>query len=47
MLFMLALMRRMRRGEWIVILVTMGIAIVNWLWAQRRVAHRGNFHEGM
>jgi K+ transporter len=45
MIFMLALMSRMRRGEWIVILVTMGIAIVNWLWAQRRVAHRNDHHE--
>jgi amino acid transporter len=47
MIFMLALMTRMRRGEWIVILVTMGIALVNWLWARRRDSHRGNFHEEM
>jgi amino acid transporter len=47
MIFMLALMSRMRRGEWIVILVTMGIAAVNWLWARHRDAHRRNFHEGM
>jgi amino acid transporter len=47
MLFMLALMTRMRRGEWIVILVTMGIAAANWLWAQRRVAHRNDHHEAM
>jgi len=32
----LALVSRMRLGEWIVILVTMAIAFVNWLWARNR-----------
>jgi APA family basic amino acid/polyamine antiporter len=34
----LALVSRMRLGEWIVILVTMAIAFVNWLWARNRAA---------
>lgn len=35
-ILMLALVSRMRLGEWIVILGTMGIAVVNWLWARNR-----------
>jgi amino acid transporter len=46
-IFMLALMSRMHLAEWIVILATMGIAVVNWLWARRQVGHRGDFHDGM
>jgi APA family basic amino acid/polyamine antiporter len=38
--FMLVLVSRMRLGEWIVILVTMAIALVNWLWARDRFAER-------
>jgi amino acid transporter len=40
-IFMLALVSRMRLGEWIVILVTMVIAFVNWLWARNRAASKG------
>ncbi len=36
--FMLVLVSRMRLAEWIVILVTMAIALVNWLWARNRNA---------
>jgi APA family basic amino acid/polyamine antiporter len=46
-ILMLVLVSRMQLGEWIVILVTMGIAFVNWLWARNRVVDRGNFHEGI
>jgi basic amino acid/polyamine antiporter, APA family len=35
-IFMLVLVSRMRLGGWIVILVTMAIAFVNWLWARNR-----------
>jgi APA family basic amino acid/polyamine antiporter len=35
-IFMLLLVSRMRLGEWIVILVTMAIAFVNWIWARHR-----------
>jgi amino acid transporter len=35
-IFMLVLITRMRRGEWIVILVTMAIALANWQWARKR-----------
>jgi APA family basic amino acid/polyamine antiporter len=38
--FMLVLVSRMRLGEWIVILVTMAIALVNWLWARNRFFSR-------
>ena len=34
--FMLALVFRMGLGEWIVILVTMAIALMNWSWARNR-----------
>jgi APA family basic amino acid/polyamine antiporter len=34
--FTLVLVSRMQLGEWIVILVTMAIAFVNWLWARNR-----------
>ncbi|HET6143089.1 MAG TPA: APC family permease [Candidatus Acidoferrales bacterium] len=37
-IFMLVLISRMRRGEWIVILVTMAIAFANWQWARKRNA---------
>jgi APA family basic amino acid/polyamine antiporter len=46
-ILMLVLASRMQMGEWIVILVTMGIAFVNWLWARNRVVDRGDIHEGM
>jgi amino acid transporter len=36
-IFMLVLVSRMRLGEWTVILATMIIAFVNWLWARNRV----------
>ncbi len=32
----LVLVSRMRLGEWIVILITMAIALVNWFWARNR-----------
>jgi K+ transporter len=35
-IFMLVLVSRMRLGGWIVILVTLAIAFVNWLWARNR-----------
>jgi hypothetical protein len=35
-IFMLVLASRMRLGEWTVILVTMVIAFLNWLWARNR-----------
>jgi amino acid transporter len=35
-IFMLALVSRMRFGGWVVILVTLAIAFVNWLWARNR-----------
>ena len=35
-LFMLLLASRMSRSEGIVILITMAIAIANWLWARNR-----------
>jgi len=37
-LFMLALASQMGRGEWAVILITMAVACVNWLWVRRRPA---------
>jgi basic amino acid/polyamine antiporter, APA family len=40
-IFMLVLVSRMRLGEWIVILVTMAIAFVNWLWARNRGLPKG------
>ncbi len=40
-IFMLALVSRMRLVEWIAILVTMGIACVNWLWARNRGVAKG------
>jgi APA family basic amino acid/polyamine antiporter len=40
-IFMLALVSRMRLVDWIVILVTMGIACVNWLWARNRAVAKG------
>jgi amino acid transporter len=40
-IFMLVLASRMRLGEWIVILVTMAIAFLNWLWARNRVFSGG------
>jgi hypothetical protein len=36
-IFMLVLVSRMQLGEWTVILATMIIAFVNWLWARNRV----------
>jgi APA family basic amino acid/polyamine antiporter len=36
-IFMVVLVSRMQLGGWIVILVTMVIAFVNWLWARNRV----------
>jgi basic amino acid/polyamine antiporter, APA family len=44
-IFMVALMSRMQRDEWIVIVVTMGIAVVNWLWTRSRIVNRGNSRE--
>jgi amino acid transporter len=35
-IFMLVLVSRMRFGGWVVILITMGIALANWLWARNR-----------
>jgi APA family basic amino acid/polyamine antiporter len=40
-ILMLALGSRMRLGEWTVILVTMAIAFVNWLWARNRALTKG------
>jgi APA family basic amino acid/polyamine antiporter len=40
-IFMLALVSRMRLVEWIVVLVTMGIAVANWLWARNRIVAKG------
>jgi APA family basic amino acid/polyamine antiporter len=45
--FMLVLVSRMRPSEWIVILATMGVAFVNWLWTRNRVVGRGDFHGEM
>ncbi|MCU1341109.1 MAG: hypothetical protein JWN92_532 [Candidatus Acidoferrum typicum] len=39
-ILMLALVSRMQMGEWIVILVIMGIAFVNWLWVRNRLSSR-------
>jgi amino acid transporter len=39
--FMIVLVSRMRLGEWTVILVTMAIALVNWIWVRKRAAGRG------
>ena len=36
--FMLVLVSRIRLDEWIVILVTMAIALANWLWVRKRAA---------
>jgi hypothetical protein len=35
------LVSRMRLGEWTVILATMIIAFVNWLWARNRTVVKG------
>jgi APA family basic amino acid/polyamine antiporter len=40
-IFMLVLVSRMRFGEWIVILVTMVIAFLNWLWARNWAVAQG------
>jgi basic amino acid/polyamine antiporter, APA family len=45
--FMLALVSRMRPSEWIVILATMAVAFVNWLWTRNRVVGRGDCHGEM
>ncbi len=37
-LFMLALASQMGRGEWAAILITMAVALVNWLWVRRQPA---------
>jgi K+ transporter len=37
---MLVLVSRMQLGGWIVILVTMAVAFVNWLWARNRAVER-------
>jgi amino acid transporter len=37
-IFMLVLISRMRRGEWVVILMTIAIALANWLWVRTRNA---------
>jgi len=38
---MLVLVSRMQIGGWIVILVTMAVAFVNWLWARNRTVVKG------
>jgi K+ transporter len=40
-LLMLVLVSRMQLGGWIVILVTMAVAFVNWLWARNRTVVKG------
>jgi amino acid transporter len=35
-LFMLALASQMGRGEWLVILATLALALINWLWVRRQ-----------
>jgi hypothetical protein len=40
-IFMLVLVSRMRLGEWTVILATMIIAFVNWLWVRNRTVLKG------
>jgi APA family basic amino acid/polyamine antiporter len=40
-IFMLVLVSRMRLGEWTVILATMIVAFVNWLWARNRTVVKG------
>jgi len=45
-IFTLVFVSRMRLSEWIVIVVTMVIAFVNWLWARNRVPDRAHFHQG-
>jgi hypothetical protein len=42
MLFMLALASQMGRGEWAVILITIAVALVNWLWVRRSTGAVGN-----
>src|SRR5579872_1972782 len=46
-IFMLVLVSRMHRDEGIVILVTMGIALVNWVWARSRIIDRDDVQERM
>jgi len=41
-LFMLALASQMGRGEWAVILITMAVALVNWLWVRRPARETGD-----
>ena len=43
---MLALVSRMQRNEWIVILATMSVALVNWFWTRGRIVNRGNSDGG-
>jgi hypothetical protein len=32
----------MGRGEWAIILITMAVALVNWLWVRRSTGAAGN-----
>lgn len=45
MLFMLALVSQMGRGEWAVIVATMAVALVNWLWVRRPAGEAGESPE--
>ena len=43
-IFMLVLVSRMQLGGWMVLLVTMAVAFLNWVWARNRVVGDVNFH---